>query len=435
MNAMDKTTKRSLRLHLLAGLSAVALIGGAIAAWATTTELAGAVVASGLLVVDSNVKKVQHPTGGVVGELRVADGDPVEAGDVVLRLDDTQTRAGVEILVKSLDELAARRGRLEAEQDDREQIAWPAELLARMDDQRISRLIAGEQRLFELRRQARAGQKAQLRERMNQLRLEIQGLLEQTEAKRREIGLVGTELAAMRELWQKNLVQIGRVTALERDAARIEGERGQLVAATAQARGKISEVELQIIQIDQDLRSEVGRELADIRAKAAELGERRIAAEDQLNRVEIRAPRGGRVHQLAVHTVGGVVSPGEPIMLIVPNSEELMVEARVAPQDIDQIRLGQVAVLRFSAFNQRVTPEIRGVVSRIAPDLTQDQRTGFGYYTVRISLDRAEIALLGEVRLVPGMPVEAFVQTGQRTAISYLMKPLSDQASRAFRER
>ena len=206
----------------------------------------------------------------------------------------------------------------------------------------------------------------------------------------------------MRELWRKNLVQIQRVTALERDAARLEGERGQLIASIAQAKGKITETELQILQIDQDLRTEVGKELREIQGKIAELVERKVAAEDQLKRIDIRAPQDGIVHQSTVHTVGGVITAGEPIMLIVPEADALTVEAKLAPQDIDQVRVGQSAVLRFSAFNQRTTPELNGVVSRVSADLTTDQRTGATYYTVRIAIfderDRAARRLAARPR-------------------------------------
>jgi membrane fusion protein, type I secretion system len=239
----------------------------------------------------------------------------------------------------------------------------------------------------------------------------------------------------VRELFHKKMIPITRLTALERDAARLQGERGALVALIAQAKGKVTETRLQILQIDQDLRSEVSKELAEIRAKTSELIEKRVAAEDNLKRIDIRAPQDGRVHQLAVHTVGGVISAGEAIMLVVPGGDVLTAEARIAPHDIDQIRVGQNAVLRFSTFNQRTTPEINGEVDRISPDITQDQKTGMSFYTVRITLPDSEIARLNGLKLVPGMPAEAFIQTGERTAISYLIKPISDQLMRAWRER
>ncbi len=425
--------QRSIRRHLLAGLAAIFVLVGGIGGWAATTELSGAVIAPGQLVVQSDVKKVQHPTGGVVAELNVQDGDSVVAGDVIMRLDDTVTRANLAIVVKSLLQLEARQARLEAERDGVQAIEFPEALLAKAADPEVARLIAGEAKLFELRRTAREGQKAQLAERASQLNEEIGGLTSQIAAKEREIELINEELVGVRELWEKKLVPIQRVNELDRQAARLEGERGQLVAATAQAKGRISEIELQVIQIDQDMRSEVAEELREIQAKTAELVERQIAAEDQLRRIEIRAPQSGRVHQLAVHTVGGVIGPGDVLMLIVPVADDLTVEVKIAPQDIDQVQVGQPAVLRFSAFNQRTTPEVDGEVTRVSADLTLEQRTGLSYYTARIGLVDSEIQRLEGLALAPGMPVEAFIQTGDRTVLSYLTKPLTDNARRSFR--
>ena len=383
----------------------------------------------------TEVKKVQHPTGGVVADLRVRNGDHVKAGQIVLRLDETQTRANLAIVTKSLDELAARQARDEAERDGNDKVVFPANLLARMKDPDVAHAVTGEQKLFEIRRSAREGQKAQLEQRIAQLHEHIQGVNDQIVAKKRELELIQQELKGVRELWQKNLVQITRVTSLERDAARIEGERGSLVSSVAQAKGKITETELQIIQIDQDMRTEIGKELADIRGKTAELMEKKVAAEDQLKRVDIRAPQDGVVHELAAHTVGGVVSQGETIMLIVPRGEVLTVEVKIAPQDIDQVHLGQKAVLRFSAFNQRTTPELDGEVSRVSADISQDQKSGTTYYTARISVAEEQIARLNGLKLVPGMPVETFIQTHPRTVVTYLVKPLHDQITRAFREK
>jgi len=226
--------------------------------------------------------------------------------------------------------------------------------------------------LFESRRTARAGQKAQLGERIAQLREEISGLAAQREAKAKELALINTELAGQQELWAKNLITISKYTEIQREAARLDGERAMLIADVARARGRIAETELQIIQLDQDLKAEVSEEMRDIQAKETELRERRVTAEDQLKRVDIRAPQSGTVHQLAVHTVGGVIAAGDPIMLIVPSGDTLVIEARIAPQDIDQVRHGQPAFVRFPAFNQRTTPAFSGVVSVVAADLTRE---------------------------------------------------------------
>jgi HlyD family secretion protein len=427
--------RRSIRRHVVTGIAAIAVLAGGLGGWAMTTELSGAVIASGALVVDTNLKKVQHPTGGVVGELRVRNGDRVKAGDVVIRLDDTTTRANLAIVIKGLDELAARQARLEAERDDDENIDFAGELLARKSNPDVARILGSEQILFDLRRKARLGQKAQLREKVAQVQDEILGLSGQADAKKREIELIQRELEGVRDLWSKKLVPISRLTALEREATRLDGERQQYISAVAQAKGKISETKLQIIQIDQDLRSEVAKELREIQAKSAELVERKVAAQDQLMRVDVRAPQDGIVHQLAVHTIGGVVTASEPLMLIVPQADELTVEVKLPPQNIDQLSGGQRAILRFSAFNQRTTPEINGVVTTISADITQDQKTSASYYLVRISMSANEIARLNDLKLVAGMPVETFIQTGDRTVMSYLVKPLHDQIVKAFRER
>ena len=264
---------------------------------------------------------------------------------------------------------------------------------------------------------------------------EIVGITAQQRAKKREIEFINRELEGVRDLFQRNLVQINRLTQLEREATRLDGEQAQLTASVAQARGKIAETALKIIQIDQDLSSEVAKEMREIDAKIGEFIERKIPAEDQLQRVDIRSPQDGAVFQLTVHTVGGVIAAGEAIMLIVPEADSLTVEARVNPQDIEQVQLDQKTVLRFPAFNVATTPEIDGQVSRISADISTDQRTGQSYYTIRISIHPDQLARLGNAKLVPGMPVECFIQTGDRTVISYLLKPLRDQLKRTFREK
>ncbi|WP_150286959.1 HlyD family type I secretion periplasmic adaptor subunit [Rhabdaerophilum calidifontis] len=425
----------SIRRNLIAGTALALALTLGLGGWAATTDVAGAVVASGQLVVDSNLKKVQHPNGGVVAHLAVSEGALVRAGDVLVRLDDTVARANAAIVAKMTDDLAARRARLEAERDGSEAIRFPPDLAARATDEEVAATLASEVRLFASRRAARAGQKAQLTERIAQLGDEIRGHVALQEAKADEIALIARELEGVRDLFERKLVPLARMTALEREAARLKGERAQSIAAAAQARGRISEIELQILQIDQELSSEVARDLREIEAKMGELRERRVAAEDQLRRIDIRAPQDGKVHQLAVHTVGGVINAGEPIMLIVPQTETLAVEARVPPQQIEQVHLGQRAGLRFSAFNQRTTPEIFGAVDRISGDVTVDPRSGASFYTVRIALPEAELARLDAAKLVPGMPVEVFAKTDERTVLSYFTKPLRDQIARAFRER
>jgi len=444
------------RSALLAGASVMGLLifGGGL--WAGTASLAGAVLASGTVVVDSNVKKVQHASGGTVGAIFVEDGDRVEQGALLIRLDETVVRASLQIVTKQLDEIAVRKTRLTAERDGADLLAIPAALESRQSEAEIAALIGAERNMFVSRREARLGQKGQLRQRIAQLRQEADGLAAQQWAKGREIDLVGKELEGAEQLYDRKLMPITKLTALQRDAARLEGERGQLKSQQAQTMGRISEIELQIIQIDQDLRAEVMKDLREMTAKEAELVERRIAAEDQLRHIEIRAPQAGLVHQLAVHTVGGVIAQGEALMLIVPEHDALVVEARIAPQDIDHVRAGQPAFIRFTAFDQHTTPEFEAQVSRVAADLTKDQQTGAAYYVARLSLTRpagkagadgsadtgqgarggkAENTGSKGFALIPGMPAEVHIRTGERTALSYFLKPLSDQVVRAFAER
>ncbi len=433
LDAMSTATARRLRGQLVAASASLAALVLGVGVWATRVEFSGAVVTSGLLVVESQVKKVQHPSGGVVGELRVRDGSAVRAGDVLVRLDATLLQANFAIVSNALDEALARRARLQAEQADATAITFPAELLARKAE--AGRVMEGEESLLAIRRAALDGQKAQLAERIAQSQEQVKGLSEQIEAKAREVELIEGEIRGVRELWEKKLIPIQRVTALERDLVRIRGERGALVSEVAQTRGRISETRLQLIQLDQDMRTKVGQDLSEIWNRVAELVERKVSAQDQLSRVEIRAPQDGVVDQLAVHTVGGVVAAGETLMRVVPAQDRLAVEARLPPQDRDQTHPGQRAILRFSALNQRTTPEIEGSVAMISADVTTDPKTGQAYYTTRVAVQDDQLARLGDVKVAPGMPVEVFVQTQARTVLSYVTKPFADQVARAFREK
>ncbi len=311
----------SIHRHIIVGCAVVAFLAIGLGGWASTAEISGALIAQGSLVVDSNVKKVQHPTGGVVGEVRVRDGDHVKAGDILVRLDETVTRANLAIVTKGLTELYARRARLAAERDGADTVPVPKELANKADDPDVLEALGSERKLFELRRKTRLGQKDQLGQRIKQLNEQIIGLTAQQDAKTKEISLIDQELQGVRDLWAKNLVQINRLTSLEREAARLQGERGQLLASAAEAKGKIVETQLQIIQVDQELASDVAKELRETDSKIGEYVERKVTAEDQLRRTDLRAPQDGVVFQSNVNTVGGVVTAGDPVMLIVPESD------------------------------------------------------------------------------------------------------------------
>ena len=417
------------------GLAVVAITIFGVGGWAATAQLSGAVIGSGTIIVETFAKKVQHPTGGVVGQILVKEGDRVEAGQIVIRLDDTVPRATVGVIVAQLVELRAREGRLQAERDDAENLSFPSDLVARNKEANVATALADEEKLFHSRRTSRQGQREQLKERINQSKQEIIGLTAQQEAKANEIKFIGEELKGVAELYEKKLVPIVRFMQLQRDQARIQGERGNLIAEIARAKAKIVETELQILQLDRDFRTEVLKELRDAQGKIAELKERLVAAEDQLRRVDIPAPQSGVVHQLAVHTVGGVIGAQETIMLIIPHSDKLVVEAKIAPPDVDQVTLGARVSIQVMAGNRRTTPSVNGVVTHIAADLTKEQQTNLTYYIVRASIPDDEIKRLGDLKLLPGMPAEIFVQTQDRTPLEFLIKPLTDQIARTFRER
>jgi HlyD family secretion protein len=401
---------------------------------AATTQISGAVIASGTLVVDSYVKPVQHLKGGTVGEIFVKNGDRVQAGQILIHLDDTQTLANLAIVSKRLSELAARSARLESERDVKNAVAFPAALTTAGRLPEIAEMMEGETRLFDDRQASKIGRKAQLKERIRQLAQEVDGLNAQQDGKRSAIEIIGKELATLQPLLQQGIIPATRVYSLQRDAADLSGQLGSLVASTAETKGKIAETELQIIQVDDDQRSEVSDQLRQAQSETGEYSERLIAAQDELKHIDIRAPQAGIVHQLAVHAPGAVVAPGEAVMQIVPSQDALTPEVKVSPQDIDQVTSGQSVVLRLSAFSQRDTQELNGTVMNVSADLTTDQRTGQSYYSLRVKVPDEEWMKLGHLAPVAGMPVEAFIQTGNRTALAYLTKPFTDQMARAFKE-
>jgi HlyD family secretion protein len=424
--AFEHELRVGLRVLLTAGI-----LGGG---WAVFVPLAGAVVVPGNLVVQSNVKNIQHPTGGVVSEIDVHDGSRVQTGKLLLRLDATQARASLQMVSKQLDEVRTKIARLIAERDGLARMAVPAELASRSQDETVKSLLASEDSLFKARLTARQSQKDLLQDRVAQLTQEISGLEAQLDSKAKQLDLIASELTGVQELYDKHLVPLARLTALQRDAARLDGERGQILSSIAETKSKIGETQLQMVRTDQDFRTDVVKDLGEAQGKEAELVERSVSARDVLDRVDVHAPVSGIVHQLAAHTIGGVIRPGDTIMEIVPDAEDLQVEARLQPKDIDQVRPGQPAFVRFSAFNQRVTPQLTGTVSYVSADTSHDQQTSAPYFTVRVVLSDQERRRLAGQQLVPGMPAEVFMQTRSRTMMSYLLKPIADQMRRAFVE-
>ena len=433
--ALTKRLTRAFEGELKIGLRVLIIGAGIVGGWACLVPLSGAVIVPGTLVVESDVKKIQHPAGGVVASIPVRDGLHVRAGDVLLRLDETQLRANAQVLTQQLDQTRVRVARMMAERDGFDQPQMPHDMASRSGDSDIGLLWASEISLFNSRTASRRNAKDLLRSRIGQLGEQISGLDAQVKSKAAQHELISGELEGVDGLFQKGLVPLTRKTSLQREAARLDGERGQVVAAIAEAKSKITEAELQVVKVDHDFRNEVMKDLRDAQDKEAELIEKSTAAQDLLRRVELRAPTNGIVHQLSVHTIGGVITPGEVIMEIVPESDELQIEARLPPQEVDHVRNGQRAYIRFSAFNQRTTPQLNGLVSYVSADLNHDRQknpNAGSYYTVRVTLPPSERRRLGGLELVSGMPVEVFLQTGSRTMMSYLLKPITDQLLRTF---
>ncbi|NLS00563.1 HlyD family type I secretion periplasmic adaptor subunit [Rhizobium sp. P38BS-XIX] len=427
-------TERAIRRLSLLIVSAILLLFGVMGGLAAATKISGAVIASGSLVVDSYVKPVKHLKGGIASTILVKNGDRVSAGQVLLKLDDTQTNANLAIIRKRLNELSARTARLVAERDGKNEITFPADLLSAAGKADMRAVLDGERQLFLDRKTSREGQKSQLRERVQQLNREIEGLVAQEEGKRHEIALIGKELGSLEGLLNQGIISATKVYSLQRESASLTGDLGNLVSSIAQTRGKIAETQLQILQIDADQSSQVSEQLRQAESDIGQFSERLVAAEDDLKRIDIRAPQAGVVDQLSVHAEGAVISPAETIMLIVPDKDALVAELKLSPQDIDQITVGQPVSLRFPAFNQRITPELNGRVETVSADLATDQRSGQSYYVVRARILKPEWDRLGRLTPLPGMPVEAFMQTGNRSILAYLTKPMTDQIRRAFKE-
>ncbi|MEM7696002.1 MAG: HlyD family type I secretion periplasmic adaptor subunit [Pseudomonadota bacterium] len=424
--------KRYVQIGTAAALALVVGFGG----WAAMANISGAVVATGVVAVGSRVKEVQHREGGIVARILVDDGDRVEAGALLLELDDTQTRAARDLVGGQLTAYRARMDRLAAERDNKDAIAFRKSLLDdAADDPALAEILTSQRGTFAARRATVEGQTTQYREQLTQLDEQIRGLTVQQEAKKREIELVRDELADLRELLRRDLVPRSRVVAREREATRLDGEDGDLTARIATARGRIAEINVQILQVEKEFQRQVLDDIERLQTEIATLAERTVAADDELSRVDIRAPEAGVIHDLAINTVGGVIAPGATILKIVPDADELIVEAQVAPINVDEIKDGQAADVMFSGLPMRDTPRLQATVKTVSPETTRDERTGVDFFTVRIALPESELRRMGDnVALVPGMPAEVFIRTRDRTVLSYLIEPLLDAANVAFRE-
>lgn len=424
----------AIRRYVWRGMLFAVLLVGVVGGWMAFTTISGAVIAPGAVKVLSEVKKVQPGVGGVVAGINVKNGQHVAAGDPLVVLDDTVARANLNLIQKSLAELRARRSRLIAERDGRPGISFDVADFANTPQSVAEDIRQSESRLFSLRKTAYDGRKAQLQEQISQIAQEVAGNNRQIDANAVQQKYIAEELEGTRALWEQKLVPLARVSSLEREAARLDGERGRLQAAVAQLAGKSSELKLAILQVDKELFSDVALELRDVEAKIQQVEEQRVAAQEQLDMTVIHAPQSGIIHQLAITTVGGVVGTGDVLMLVVPVADRLVVDARLSPTDVDQVSAGAEALLRFPAFNQRTTPEIIGKIDFVSADTTSDPQSGQSFYTTRILVSDDELRKLRDFALVPGMPVEIFVKTGDRTVTSILAKPLLDQMDRAFRQ-
>lgn len=421
---------RSLRRYQWLGCLAILVMLGGSSIWASVTEISGAVIAPGNVVVEGNSKKVQHLEGGIVALAGVRNGDLVESGQVLLRLDDTEIRANLQIVRSQLDELLARRARLTAERDNADVMAPRAPGSAEQ-----TAVWQGQSKLFQSRRAARADKELQLGERIGQLQQAILGLDAQVTSKERQIAFLDDELTGVFQLQEQQLIAKPRVLILQRERSKLDGERGQLISDIARTGVQISETRFQLAEARQTFISDVLTELRDVETKVAELTEREVSVAAKMRRLAVVAPMSGMVHKLTVFTVGGVIGVGETIMEIVPQGERLVVEGQLDPNSVDQVRIGQQVRMRFAALDQRVTPEIDGHLLSISPDVRQDAPQLPRYYAIRASILETEIGKLGGARLVPGMPTELIIRRDERTVLSYLVKPIVDQLAHVFRER
>ncbi|QRY65682.1 HlyD family type I secretion periplasmic adaptor subunit (plasmid) [Ensifer sp. PDNC004] len=412
------------RIVVSAAFAATLLFG--VGGWAAHARLSGAVITQGQVAISQQVKLIQHRDGGIVSEIAVRNGDQVRKGDVLIRLDETQTRVELAIVRGQLQQFYAMRARLKAERD--------GETVVSFDGLDVSEVLkVSELKLFEANRRMITSQEEQMRLQITQLEEQIRGLKAQTGSSDAEREIVEKEIAKLETLLKSGLVPVSEHRDLLRQMARIDGSKGELVARIAEAVGQISELRIKLLAIDQNIRKETQTQIVGIEAKIAELSEREVAARDRLSRMVVRAPVDGLVYDLQVHTIGGIIAPGASVMSIVPEDDDLTVEIRIPPADIDRIAPGRASRLRFTVFNQRTTPELDGRVGVVAAATTIDRATGQPYYLATVDITQA-LDKLGDRKLMPGMPVEVYVQTDERTAISYLTKPFTDQMLRAFRE-
>ncbi|WP_235851865.1 HlyD family type I secretion periplasmic adaptor subunit [Litorivita pollutaquae] len=420
----------------MAGIITLAVLLLGFGTWATFTQISGAIIAGGRIEVDQNRQIVQHPDGGVVDAVLVKEGETVSAGTILLRLDDTRLRSQLAITEGQLYELMARRGRLEAERDGTKSAVFdPLLIRAGQANSNVAGLVSGQMRLLEARSKTEEQAREQLQKRRSQIGNQIDGLTAQSDALQRQLALIGEELASQKSLLDRGLAQSARVLGLQREEARLLGSVGDLAAQKAQAEGRVTEIDLEILKLGSQRREEAITRLRDLQYRELELAEQRRALMEQLSRLDITSPVSGVVYGLTVFAERSVIRAADPLMYIVPQDRPLVVQAQIEPIHIDQIFVGQDVTLRISALDQRTTPELMGRVVHISADAFQDDATRQSYYRAEIVISEGEQAKLpAGSPLIPGMPVEAFIRTADRTPIAYLVKPFTDYFTKAFRE-
>jgi HlyD family secretion protein len=425
----------SIRRHVALGLAATLALVLGFGLWATLSRISGAIVAQGQIEVERDRQVVQHPDGGVVEEILVVEGARVAAGDPLIRLDGAALRSELAIVEGQLSELASRHARLVAERDETPALSIPADVLAlAKTSTEVAAQIEGQERLFDARRATLAEQRELLARRIDQVRSQSDGITAQSAALATQLELIEQELQSQQSLLEKGLAQAGTVLALQREQARLDGQIGELAAELAKTEGQVTEIEIEITSLDTRRREEAATELRQIGPQMLELAERRRALVERIDRLEIRAPVAGIVLGLQVTTPRAVLRPADPVLYLIPQDRALVINARIAPIHIDEVSIGQPAELVFSAFSSRETPSLRGHVTLVSADALSDPQTGATYYTAELELDDDEQTRLGDQELLPGMPVEVFLQTGQRSPLAYLVKPFLDYFARAFRE-
>ncbi len=433
---MSEVQAWSARRPMMIGVLGLLLLIGGFGTWSVMSSIAGAVVATGRIEVDQNRQVVQHLDGGIVSEILVEEGDSVVEGALLLRLDANRLRSQLVITEGQLFELTSRRGRLEAERDSADGIEFDAEIIELATTRpEVEEFMAGQKRLFGARQDSLAREIEQLEKRRAQIRDQIKGIKAQQESMVLQLDLIGQELKNQQTLLDRGLAQAGTVLNLRRTTADLQGSLGELIASEAQAEGRITETEIEILKLGTRQREEAITRLRDLRYQELELAETRRALLEQLERLDIRAPVSGIVYGLQVHTPRSVIRPAEPVLYLVPQDRPLVVAAQVNPINIDEIYVGQSVTLRFSALDQRQTPELFGTVTLISADSFEDEASRQPYYRAEIQLNEGELAKLPEgIVLIPGMPVESYIRTADHSPLSYLVKPLADYFNKAFRE-